>query len=63
MRFINRFTKHAVKFKAPTRFALSFEGDSLGSKTNLMPHLVLATLIWNVEDVHDTSKGGANMVK
>jgi hypothetical protein len=63
MRFINGFTKQGVRFKPPTPFALSFEVDSLGSKTNLMPHLVFATLIWNVEDVHDTSKGGANMVK
>jgi hypothetical protein len=63
MRFINGFTNQVVRFKPPMPFALSFEGDSLGSKINLMPHLVFATLIWNIKDVHDISKGGANMVK
>jgi hypothetical protein len=56
-KFISVLTRQGVRFKPPMPVVMLVEEDSLDSKIDLRLKKKFTLLLWDMEDMYDTSKG------
>ncbi len=50
------FTRQGVRFRPPTPLSSSSKGDSLDSEIFFSPKVVTPPLLWDMEEMHETTK-------